>query len=236
MTREMKAEELAVVQGWADTRHALARWRARPARILTPWLLGALAVAFVLLAVVWLVATLTTGDPSDASFPGITAAEGLDDFAFVLYRNGLVLALHALACVAGFIAGSSLPTVAQGYTGTLRGLHERAAPLAIGFVLLATFFSLSTQAYALGHGAADLAALMHVSPLLLLVGLAPHALPELTALFLPLAAWTLASRRGAWKDLLAATFVTVAIAVPVLVMAAAVETWVSPRLLLALAG
>jgi hypothetical protein len=236
MTREMKAEELAVVQGWADTRHALARWRARPARILTPWLLGALAVAFVLLAVVWLVATLTTGDPSEASFPGITAPNGLDDFGFVLYRNGLVLALHALACVAGFIAGSSLPTVAQGYSGTMRKLHERAAPLAIGFVLLATLFSLSTQAYALGHGAADLATLMHVSPLLLLLGLAPHALPELTALFLPLAAWTLASRRGAWKDLLAATFVTVAIAVPVLVMAAAVETWVSPRLLLALAG
>jgi hypothetical protein len=158
------------------------------------------------------------------------------DFAFVLYRNGLVLALHALACVAGFIAGSSLPTAAEGYNGAMRRLHERAAPLAIGFVILATLFSLSTQAYALGHGAADLSALMNVSPLVLLVGLAPHALPELTALFLPLAAWTLASRRGAWKDLLAATFVTVAIAVPVLVMAAAVETWVSPRLLLALAG
>jgi hypothetical protein len=34
----------------------------------------------------------------------------------------------------------------------------------------------------------------------------------------------------------AATFVTVAIAVPVLVLAAAVETWVSPRLSLALAA
>ena len=68
-----------------------------------------------------------------------------------------------------------------------------------------------------------------MSPPLLLLGLLPHALPELTALFLPLAAWTLASRRGAWEDLLAATFVTVAIAVPVLVAAAAVETWVTPR-------
>jgi hypothetical protein len=68
------------------------------------------------------------------------------------------------------------------------------------------------------------------------VGLLPHALPELTALFLPLAAWTIASRRGDWQDLLAATFATVAIAVPVLVAAAAIEIWVSPRLLLALAG
>ena len=52
---------------------------------------------------------------------------------------------------------------------------------------------------------------------MLLLGLLPHALPELTALFLPLAAWTLASRRGAWEELLAATIVTVAVAVPVLV-------------------
>jgi hypothetical protein len=158
------------------------------------------------------------------------------DFAFVLYRNGLVLALHALACVAGFMAGASLPTVAEGYTGIMRTVHEKAGPLAIGFVILATVFSLCTQAYALGHGASDLAGELDVPPALLMVGLLPHALPELTALFLPLAAWTIASRRGAWKDLLAATFVTVAIAVPVLIAAAAVETWVSPRLLLALAG
>jgi hypothetical protein len=236
MIRDMNAKELALVQGWADTRHALVRWQRHPLRVLVPWVLGALAVAFVLLAVVWLVAALSTGEPSDASFPGITAPKGFDDFGFLLYRNGLVLALHALACVAGFMAGSSLPTAAGDYTGLWRKVHDKAGPLAIGFVMLATLFSLSTQAYALGHGAADLAALLHVSPLVLLVGLAPHALPELTALFLPLAAWTLASRRGAWKDLLAATFVTVAIAVPALVTAAAVETWVSPRLLLALAG
>ena len=45
----------------------------------------------------------------------------------------------------------------------------------------------------------------------------PHAIPELIALFLPLAAWIIASRRGEWDQLLAATVVTVAIAVPVLV-------------------
>jgi hypothetical protein len=75
-----------------------------------------------------------------------------------------------------------------------------------------------------------------VAPGTLLLALAPHALPELIALFLPLAAWMLASRHGKWQDLLAATFVTVAIAVPVLLAAAAVETWVSPQLLAAIAS
>jgi uncharacterized membrane protein SpoIIM required for sporulation len=98
-------------------------------------------------------------------------------------------------------------------------------------VIVATLFSLCTQAYALGHSAADLAERLGLSPLVLLVGLLPHALPELTALFLPLAAWTLAARREAWNELLAATFVTVAIAVPVLVVAAVVETAVTPDLI-----
>jgi hypothetical protein len=236
MIVNVKAEELALVQGWTDTRRALARWRRAPVRVLTPWVLGALAVAVLLLVSVWLLATTTTPDPSGHQFPGVSYPASVSDFGFVLYRNGLVLALHALACVAGFMAGSSLPTVAEGYTGVMRKIHDRAGPLAIGFVVLATVFSLCTQAYALGHGAADLAFTLDISPAVLMVGLLPHALPELTALFLPLAAWTLASRRGAWQDLLAATFVTVAVAVPVLVAAAAVETWVSPRLLLALAG
>ena len=78
--------------------------------------------------------------------------------------------------------------------------------------------------------------LLQIGPGTLILGLLPHALPELTALFLPLAAWMIASRQGRWEDLLAATFVTVAVAVPVVLAAAAVELWVSPELLRALAG
>jgi hypothetical protein len=231
MTRVMKAEELALVRGWGDTRRTLAGWRDDRLSVLRRWLRGSLAVAFALLAAVWAVATLSTPDPTGASFPGVSSPARPEDFAFVLSRNGLVLALHALACVAGFMAGASLPVAAAGYSGLWRRVHDRAGPLAIGFVVAATLFSLATQAYAVGHRAADLSAALGMSPLLLLLGLLPHALPELTALFLPLAAWTLASRRGAWEELLAATFVTVALAAPVLVAAAAIETWVTPDLL-----
>jgi hypothetical protein len=185
----------------------------------------------VLLLAVALVGSATTPDPGRAFFPGLSRPAELHDFGFVLARNGLVLSLHALACVAGFIAGSSLPTAAEGYSGLWRKVHDKAGPLAIGFVICATLFSLFTQAYALGHGAADLSFALGLEPPVLLLALLPHALPELVALFLPLAAWTLASRRGAWEELLAATFVTVAVAVPVLVATAAVETWVTPHLL-----
>ena len=232
----MNTEQLAVVQGWTDTRQTLKRWNARPSSALRPWALASFAVVVLLLVATWVVAMLSTPDPSGAAFPGVSRPATLNDFGFVLFRNGLVLALHSLACVAGFMAGSSLPQVAEGYRGVWRRVHELAGPLAIAFVGAATLFSLATQAYALGGGASTLANELHVSPLMLMVGILPHALPELFALFLPLAAWTLASRAGRWEELLAATFVTTAIAIPILVIAGAVETWVSPRLLLALAG
>ena len=231
MNRVMKAEELALVQGWTDTRRALGRWNTGLWHVLWPWARGSLAVAALLLTAVWLVATLSSPDPAGVRYPGLFAPAELSDFGFVLYRNGLVLALHAMACVAGFIAGSSLPTAATGYSGLWRRVHDRAGPLAIGFVIAATLFSLTTQAYALGRGASDLSAQLGVSPFVLILGLLPHALPELTALFLPLAAWTIASRRRAWDELLAATVVTVAVAVPVLALAAVIETWVTPELL-----
>ena len=46
----MKTEQLAVVQGWADTRGALRRWNARPAVVLGPWALASLLVGVLLLA------------------------------------------------------------------------------------------------------------------------------------------------------------------------------------------
>ena len=232
----MRTERLAIVQGRADTRAALKRWHARPSTVLRPWALASLAVAVLLLAATWAVAALSTPDPSGVDFPGIGRPAQAGDFGFVLFRNGLVLTLHALACVAGFMAGSSLPQVAAGYSGLWRRVHELAGPLAIAFVGAATLFSLFTQAYTLGGGASTLAAQLGVSPLVLILGLLPHALPELFALFLPLAAWTLASRRGRWHELLAATFVTTGLAAPILLASAAIEVWVSPRLMLALAG
>jgi uncharacterized membrane protein SpoIIM required for sporulation len=58
--------------------------------------------------------------------------------------------------------------------------------------------------------------------------------PELTALFLPLAAWLIASRRGQWNQLLAATFITVGLAIPVLLVTATIEVYVWPHILEAL--
>lgn len=230
------APELVIVQGLRDTRGTLARWNARPWATLGPWLGLALAICGTLLAAVLVIAHFSTPDPTGYLLPGLNEPATLDSVRTILVRNSLVLALHAMACVAGFIAGSSLPLEAERYSGLWRWVHDKAGPLAIAFVIAATTFSLFTQAYALGQAASTLAAQGNMPTALLLVGILPHAIPELTGLFLPLAAWTIASRRGAWEELLAATFVTVAIAIPVVVTAAFIEVYVSSHVILALRG
>ena len=231
-----RVNDLVLVQGIRDTRATLEVWNRRPGPVLRSWLLGSLTISGLLLFAVWVIALLTPPDPTPILLPGLNEKATPGAAGHVLLRNSLVLALHAFACVAGFIAGSSLPLSASRYSGLWRWVHEKAGPLAIAFVIGATTFSLCTQAYALGGAASTLSAQLGISPGLLVVGLLPHALPELVALFLPLAAWIIASRREQWDQLLAATFVTVAIAVPVLVVSSLVEVYVTPHLLRFLAG
>jgi Stage II sporulation protein M len=232
----MSVNDLVLVQGMHDTKLALRRWNENPIAVLRPWAVLSTVISVGLLMAVYLIAELTPPDATRYVIPGVTQEATLTDYGHVLFRNSLVLALHALACVAGFMAGSSLPLSAAHRTGLSRWVHEKAGPLAIAFVACATLFSLATQAFVIGGTAASLATQLGSSPGHLMLAITPHALPELIALFLPLAAWMIASRRGDWHELLAATFVTVAIAIPVLLAAAAVETWVTPQLLLDLAS
>jgi hypothetical protein len=224
--------DLVLAQGLRDTRGALDRWRADPWPVLRAWLGGALAVASLMLLAVLVIASVSPADLTHLFLPGVTSDVDLGDIAHILLRNSLVLALHATACVAGFMAGSSLVLSAQNRRGLSRWVHEKARPIALGWVVLVTTFSLVTQAYALGLTGAQLANQLAISPAALVLTVLPHALPELIALFLPLAAWMIASRHDEWRDLLAATFVTVVIAVPMLVAAALWESYVWPQLLI----
>jgi hypothetical protein len=200
------------------------------------WVAGSPVAAVGLLCAVLVISELFTGYAQPVQLgPPFAVGDG-GDVVTVLSHNLLVLALHAMACVAGFIAGSSLPLQAESKSGVSRWVHEHGGRIAIAFVVCATTFSLSAQAYLLGHTLAGVANFLKVSPALLLLGVLPHALLELIALFLPLAAWIIASRRGQWDQLLAATVVTVAIALPMLVLAALIEVYVSPYLFTALTG
>lgn len=225
------ANEHVFSHGMQDTRDTLEAWNGHPWAVLRSWLALSLAIALSLLGAVWVVSGLLTPDISPIHLPGLTEPQDPSDLLPILWRNSLVLALHATACVAGFIAGASMPIAAAQRSGLSRWVHVKAGQFAILFVAAVTLFSLLTQSLYLGFQGATVSSQLDISRAVLILTVLPHAIPELTALFLPLAAWLIASRRGEWNQLLAATFLTVAIAIPTLVAAATIEVYVWPHIL-----
>jgi len=217
--------------GMRDTRATLESWGERPWQVLRAWLALSLSIALALLTATWFVAGLITPDLTPVHIAGLTHPSEPGDLLPILWRNSLVLALHGTACVAGFIAGASMPIAAAQRTGFNRWIHVKAGEFAILFVCAVTLFSLSTQALYLGFQGSSISYQLQISRFELILSVLPHAIPELTALFLPLAAWLIASRRGEWNQLLAATFITVALAIPVLLIAAAIEVYFWPQIL-----
>jgi hypothetical protein len=226
------ASAYAFSHGVRLTRSALADWNRQPWPLLGRWVLGSLAAACVLLVGVLLVSSLVGGGGHIAISKPPLKVGGPIDVLDILFGNLKVLALHVFACVAGFMAGSSLPMQAERMqSGFQRFIHERGARFAILFVVAAITFSLSIQAWVIGSQTAKVSHRLDISPALLLLTLLPHAIPELTALFLPLAAWIIASRAGDWDKLLAAALVTAAIALPILVVTAIWEVYVAPHVI-----
>ena len=171
--------------GMRDTRATLQMWAERPRQVLGAWVALSLAIALALLAATWVVAGLLTPDLTPVHIAGLTYPSGPDDLLPILWRNSLVLALHGTACVAGFIAGASMPIAAAQRTGLSRWIHVKAGEFAILFVCAVTLFSLSTQALYLGFQGSTIAYQLQITRFELILSVLPHALPELTALFLP---------------------------------------------------
>ena len=209
-------DDLVFLQGIGATKRTLRTWKDHPWQVMRSWIAWSVVIAI---------------DPSGTYVPGLVHPASLEDIGLILFRNSLVLALHAFACVAGFIALNSLPYSASRRNGISKTIHEKAGPYAMLFVAGATFFSLTTQAYFLGATLSSAAAQFNLGDFHFLLLLLPHAVLELTALFLPLAAWLIASRRGDWDQLLAATFVTVAVAIPTLLVSVSIEVFVFPHLI-----
>ena len=228
------ANEHVFSHGMRDTRETLELWSDRPGSVLGGWAALSIAIALTLLGAVWVVSSLLTPDLTPIHLPGLTEPSTPGDMLPILWRNSLVLALHATACIAGFIAGASMPIAAAQRSGFSRWIHVKAGELAILFVCAVTLFSLLTQALYLGFQGSTISSQLDITRLELILSVLPHAIPELTALFLPLAAWLIASRRGEWNQLLAATFITVALAIPTLVVAATIEVCVWPHILKAI--
>ena len=151
------ANEHVFSHGMRDTRETSRSGTSGRWAVLRAWLALSLAIALTLLAAVWVVAGLLTPDITPIHLPGLTEPSEPGDLLPILWRNSLVLALHATACVAGFIAGASMPIAAAQRSGFSRWIHVKAGELAILFVCAVTLFSLCTQALYLGFQGSTIA-------------------------------------------------------------------------------
>ncbi len=131
----MDASAYAFAHGVRHTRATLRAWQRAPRSSGRPLGRGLRAAATGLLAAVLVVAYLDHGYQQVIDLQPPFAVGDFDDVLHVLRSNLLVLALHAMACVAGFIAGSSLPLQAKHHTGLSRWVHEHGGRLAIVFVV-----------------------------------------------------------------------------------------------------
>src|SRR5665811_925679 len=127
------ANEHVFSHGMRDTRATFEAWNGHPWAVLRGWLALSLAIAFALLGAVWVVAGLLTPDLTPIHMPGISESTDPADLLPILFRNSLVLALHGTACVAGFIAGASMPIAAAQRSGISRWIHVKAGQFAILF-------------------------------------------------------------------------------------------------------
>ena len=207
-----------------ETRETLDRWGQRKARVLGDWTFKSLCIALSMLLAVYIVSLLAK--PIDTpALPNILGEPHAADVLLVFMRNMLLLALCA------GLTGMRLAVEGQYKSGANRWVHEHAGPAAMVFVSGATIFSMTTQTWILGHQVADLAYTLDLPQSTLMLTVLPHAVLELTAVFLPLAAFLTASRDGDWHELLAATIVTVSVAIPMIIVAAVLEAYLWPQTL-----
>lgn len=220
---------LSIVRGWPTTAATLRAWRARPFRSVAPWFALSLGIAFVLLVATCAVALLSPPDTTrPLRLPSESPRSEWRVFRYFVVSNSVVLALHAAACFSGFLVFLSI-TQPDPQEGQLLRRATRATAIgAIFLVPVATLLSIATQAWTLGSYASTAAYHDGVQVWALIVSTLPHALPELTAVFLPLAACLLLGRTADGRGrLLAATIVSVVIALPMIAVSGVVEarTW-----------
>jgi hypothetical protein len=220
----------------AAAARALWRGRARWSEI-GRWAAVAAGVTGLLLCSVALIAGHRAGSWATGITSGLLSPHhDLGDVVYVLRRNLLVLGIHLCACWIGAIIGRPhQPAPAK--WGRAAALH-RPVPawmgrLSLYYALAVTLLSVAVQAIGLGEQLADLSRVVGIGSTHLLVLVLPHAIPELVAVFLPLGLFLLEARRGRLDRLGAWSMQAAALALPVLVCAALIETYVTPALVIA---
>jgi len=189
-------------------------------------MVASLGIALLMFLGAWVISVVVP-QTHDEYFPIFSHGGDFHDMMWILIRNLMVLLMHLLVCIAAYLSRRAVPMQAKHFKGVNRWVHEHAGSFAMAIVAGLTAYSLCFQAWELGLSLHDAAATMNMSSSSLLIRAALHGIPELTAIFLPLAACLILGHEKRWNELAAVSIFTAIISVPMLIAAAAVETYVT---------
>jgi len=192
---------------------------------------AAILAAAVFLAGVLVIALLCSESPRVPASGPPFAAGGFGDTVRLFGENLLVLALYATGSLAALASKARSRSDAMSISRRRAGAGRAATALVLGLM----FFAACRQALVLGRGVAGFAGYFYVSRSSLWLGVLPHAAPEMTAFFLPVSAWRFASRHAGRQTHLVSMAAAVVAALPLLATAAAIETYLSPSVIRAVA-
>jgi hypothetical protein len=166
----------------------------------------------------------------------VSPAYSLGSWFYIVKRNLLVLGLHFCACMIGALVGRRhrpLPDGWQRWQVLDRELPRWMARGALIYGLAATSLSLILQTIGLSIQLANISAFTHLAPAELIGIVSVHAIPELVALFLPFGLLLYSTYREDLHRLELLVWQSLAISLPIVLLAGAVETWITPHLIAA---
>jgi hypothetical protein len=242
----MDAEETVTVPASGSEIPALNRgfrvWKSQlaPESQVRQWFRVSAVIVTIMLVGVAVVSTLLPADIGVGHRSLLfDLNQGIGDAIDVFARNMLVLGIHLGACLVGAIVGREFAP-APATWGVVGKLH-RPVPDWLGqasliYALSVTLFSVALQTTGLGFSLADISAASNVPSTRLLLLVLPHAIPELIAVFLPLGLFLIQARRHQLRPLRAWSWQAFWIAVPILIVAALWETFVTPLVMHAALG
>ena len=226
----------------------LKSWLHDGGRVAKPWVVLSAAISLSMLVAIYFVAVylLKSQFTNDSYRPLFTTSGDFESVLRLMKANLMVLAIHVLACVAAWLVNVRLDCYLEerisakevndkineglDFVSKRQALQRSLGRLTMAGVSALIIFSILRQIVYISGELNVASHTLHLSVLTLLARASLHGLFELTAIFLPLAALLLLGRRRQWDQLIAAAALSIILAIPMLLLAAVIETWVTGAL------
>lgn len=197
------------------------------------WLVVAFGISIVMLMIVAITAALLPSFPGTGSNYAITLENPQTELVkSIIIGNSLVLALHFFAAYIGVLVSKSRDKKNLKPVSRFQELPSWVAKGALIYALAATAFSVVLQATSIGFVARETADALSISVPELMISLLPHAVLELTGIFLPLGLFLVQAKRKALENIAPWILTSLVLGFAMIVVAAYIEVFLTRHLIL----